>query len=107
MLMSSYRDAIKVSVQGILLSLHVTPGSAHTVFPGSYNEWRHCIEIKVQSAAKDNKANTEVLDTIARFFKLTGKDVILVSGEKNREKTVCLQNIALSTVEGKLQEFFS
>jgi uncharacterized protein (TIGR00251 family) len=105
--MTSYRDAIKVSSQGVLLSIHAIPGSTQTVFPGNYNEWRHAIEMKVRSAAKENKANTEVLATIARFFQLSLKDVILVSGEKNREKTVCLKNISLARVQGILKECFS
>lgn len=104
--MTSYKDAIKGSSQGVLLSLHVIPGSSQTVFPVTYNQWRHSIEMKVCSQAKENKANTEVLETIAQFFQLAGKDVILISGEKNREKTVCLKNIAPGRVEGMLKEFF-
>ena len=104
--MTSYKDAIKASKQGILLHLHVIPGSAQTVFPATYNQWRNSIEMKVQGQAKDNKANTEVLETIARFFKLASNDVILLSGEKNRQKTICLKNITSNAVEGKLKEYF-
>ncbi len=103
--MTSYKDAIKASKQGILLRLHVIPGSAQTVFPATYNQWRTSIEMKVQGQAKDNNANTEVLETIARFFKLTSNEVTLLSGEKNRQKTVCLKNITSNAVEGKLKEY--
>jgi uncharacterized protein (TIGR00251 family) len=105
--MTSYTDAAKASPQGVLLFLHVTAGSSQTVFPGSYNQWRNCLEIKVQSEAKDNKANIEVLETIARFFQLPVKNVNLVSGEKTREKTVCLQAITLNRVHEKLKECFN
>lgn len=104
--MISYKDALKESSQGVMLSLHVIPGSAQTVFPVSYNQWRHALEIKVQAQAKDNKANIEVVETIAHFFKLSRKDVVLMSGEKNREKTICLKNISLTMVLGRLQESF-
>jgi uncharacterized protein (TIGR00251 family) len=104
--MTSYTDAVKASPQGVLLFLHVTAGSSQTVFPGNYNQWRNCLEIKVRSEAKDNKANTEVLETIARFFQLPGKDVILISGEKKRKKTLCLQAISLNKVQEKLKEYF-
>ncbi|HUT00457.1 MAG TPA: DUF167 family protein [Candidatus Thermoplasmatota archaeon] len=104
--MTSYMDAVEASPQGVILFLHVTAGSSQTVFPGSYNQWRNCLEIKVQSEAKGNKANTEVLETIARFFQLPGKNVILVSGEKMREKTVCLKAIPLNRVQEKLKEYF-
>jgi uncharacterized protein (TIGR00251 family) len=102
--MTSFKDAIIASKQGVLLRLHVIPGSSQTVFPVSYNQWRHTFEMKVRSEAKENKANAEVLETVARFFNLKEKDVVLISGEKNREKTVCLKNISSTAVEGKLKE---
>ena len=102
--MTSYKDAIKDSPQGVLLSLHVIPGSSQTVFPVQYNQWRQSIEMKVRSEAKDNKANIEVVETIARFFQLSGKDVVLVQGEKKREKTVCLKKISATTVDRTIKE---
>jgi uncharacterized protein (TIGR00251 family) len=104
--MISYKDAVKESSQGVMLSLHVIPGSAQTIFPVSYNQWRHALEIKVQAQAKDNKANIEVVETIADFFKLSRKDVVLMSGEKNREKTVRLKKISLPKVLERLKESF-
>jgi uncharacterized protein (TIGR00251 family) len=99
-------DAVKASKQGVLLCLHVVPGSTHTSFPIQYNPWRKSLEIKVRADAKENKANSEVLKTIARFFQLEGKQVLLISGEKNREKTVCLKHISLEEVHTKLGTFF-
>ncbi len=104
--MPSYTDAIKESRQGVLLCLHVVPGSSQLTFPVKYNEWRKSIEIKVRSEAKDNQANSEVRETIARFFQLSTKDVILVNGEKRREKTVYLKKISVDAVNAKLKEFF-
>jgi len=104
--MTTYKDAVKVSPQGVLLFLHVIPGSAQTMFPVTYNSWRNSIDIKVQSEAKDNKANAEVRETIAQFFRLPLKDVVLLHGEKDREKTICLKNISSNMVNGKLKVFF-
>lgn len=103
--MTSYTDALQQSSQGILLCLHVSPGSSQTVFPVKYDQWRRSIEIKVRSQAKDNKANSEVIATVAGFFKLPAKDVVLVSGKKTREKTVCLKNISAEAVTAKLKRF--
>jgi len=105
--MTSYRDAMRTSSQGVFLYLHVSPGSSQTMFPSNYNPWRKSIEIKVRSKAAENKANIEVLETIARFFNLVEKDVVLVSGDKQREKTVLLKKISLNVVEGKLKEYFN
>ena len=104
--MTSFKDAIKSSNQGVLLCLHVVPGSSQILFPAGYNQWRKCIEIKVQSEAKNNKANNEVVETIAGFFKISPKNVILVSGQKSREKTVTLKKVLIDTVCEKLEESF-
>jgi len=104
--MTVYTDAIKRSKQGVLLCLHVIPGSSQTAFPGKYDEWRHSLEIKVRSEAKDNKANREVIETIAGFFGVSVHDVILVSGEKTRQKTVCLKKISIDAVTAKVKGSF-
>ena len=104
--MTSFKDAIKGSNQGVLLCLHVVPGSSEVVFPAGYNQWRKCIEIKVRSEAKENKANDEVVETIAGFFKISPKNVILVSGQKSREKTVALKKVPVDTVYDRLEESF-
>ena len=69
--MISFSDAIKQTSEGVVLCLHVTTGSSETVFPEKYDQWRKVFEIKVQSKAKDNKANVEVLETLACFFQLS------------------------------------
>ena len=100
----SSKDAVKQSTQGVIISLHVVPGSSQIVFPAGYNQWRNCIEIKVKSEAKDNKANTEVVHTIAAYFQVSLKDVSLVSGQKSREKTVALKKVPAETVCKRLKE---
>lgn len=104
--MPSFTDAIKQSNKGVILCLHVIPGSSQTVFPYNYNLWRKAIEIKVRSEAKDSKANNEVRETIAWFFRLCTKDVVLISGEKSREKTICLKKISIDDVTEKLKGIF-
>jgi len=103
MCMTSFTDAITGSKEGVLLCLHVTAGSSQPVFPYKYNQWRKSIEIKVTSVARDNKANVEVRETLARFFQLASNDVIIVEGEKSREKTVCLRKIPKDLVIERLK----
>jgi uncharacterized protein (TIGR00251 family) len=104
--MTSFKDAIKSSNQGVLLCLHVVPGSSQILFPAGYNQWRKCIEIKVQSEAKNNKANNEVVEIIAGFFKISPKNVIMVSGQKGREKTVTIKKISIDRIYERLEESF-
>lgn len=62
--------------------------------------------MKVKSQAQDGKANIEVLETIAGFFDLPIRDVVLHGGEKTRQKTICLQEISLDKIKGRLTEYF-
>lgn len=101
--MTSVKDAVQQSSQGVFLRIHVMPGSSQTQFPTAYNPWRNSIEIKVQSNAKENKANSEVVVTIAGFFGLPPKNVVISSGLKNREKTVILKQITIEAVLQKLE----
>jgi nascent polypeptide-associated complex subunit alpha len=98
------KDAVRSSNEGVLIQLHVVPGSSHAVFPAGYNQWRKCVEIKVKAEAKDNKANGEIVETLAAYFQLSSKDVVLISGQKSREKTVLLKKVTLEGVCKKLEE---
>jgi len=95
---STWKDAVTQSSEGVMLRLHVVPSSSKTVFPAGYNEWRHCLEIKVTGEAQENKANAEVLATLAAFFHCSSKDLQIVTGEKSREKTILLVNKRLENV---------
>jgi uncharacterized protein (TIGR00251 family) len=95
---STWKDAVTQSSEGVLLRLHVVPSSSKSVFPAGYNEWRHCLERKVPGEAKENKANTDVVATLAAFFHCSSKDLRIVTGEKSREKTVLLVNKRLENV---------
>jgi len=62
--------------------------------------------MRVSAEAKENKANEAVVETIATFFDLPSKDVLLVNGQKSREKTVCLKKITLDKVYAALEDVF-
>ena len=62
--------------------------------------------MKVTSEPIDNRANIEVRKIIARFFNLSIKDVLLVSGEKSRDKAVCLKKISFERIIDTLQVYF-
>lgn len=98
------KDAISLSKDEILIKIHVIPGSSQSLFPAGFNIWRNCIEIKVKSLAKENKANEEVIEKISNYFNILKKDVYIVSGEKGREKIVSIKNIQKKDVCRKIEE---
>ena len=95
---------VKDHQDGAIINLFVTPGADSITFPAGINKWRNCIEIKVKSPAKDFKANKEVIKTISNFIDKPIKDVFIVSGSKNRSKTVLIKGITVEHIIERLKE---
>jgi uncharacterized protein (TIGR00251 family) len=102
--MSLLDEIIKKHQDGAVLSVFVTPEARTVIFPAGLNKWRKCLEIKVKSPAVDNKANKDVIKTIADFFKKSVNDVFVVSGSKKREKSVLVKGVPIDFVYQKLKE---
>ena len=73
--------------QGIVLNLHVIPGSRITCF-GSFMPWKGAIRIKVRKTAVKGKANKEVLQLLKKMF---NKEVELVAGLKSHDKKILVK----------------
>lgn len=102
--MGKIEKIVKKHQNGAILNLFVTPSSQSTIFPAGFNSWRKCIEIHVPSAAKDNKANKDVIVTVAEFFDKPVNDVFVLKGGKKREKTVFVKDISVDFVSTRLRE---
>lgn len=96
-------NAISQIEKDVLIKIHVIPSSSQSIFPAGYNKWRKSIEMKVKAAAKENRANNEIIEKISTYFNILPKDVSIISGYKSREKTVLLKNIQISDVLKKLR----
>ena len=102
--MGKIESIVKKHQDGTILNLFVTAGSRKNVFPAGVNNWRKCIEISVSAPAKDNKANKEVIKTVADFFKKPVNDVFIISGNKNNKKTVFVKGASVSFISDRLRE---
>ena len=95
---------VKKYQDGAVLNLFVTAGSRKVVFPVGINNWRKCIEISVSAPAKNNKANKEVIKTVADFFEKSIYDVFVLTGTKNPKKTVFVKGVTVDFVSDRLKE---
>jgi uncharacterized protein (TIGR00251 family) len=102
--MEKVSKVVKKHQNGATINLFVTPGAKTIIFPAGYNKWRNSIEIKVKAPAKDAKANKEVIKTIANFIDKPIKDVYIVSGSKNRLKTILVKGITVDEISERLKE---
>ncbi len=89
---------------GATLNLFVTTKANSSIFPAGYNIWRKRIEIKVCAEAKENMANKELIKTIAEYFSILTKDISIVSGEKNREKTILVKDVYVEDIIKKIRK---
>ena len=94
---------VKKHRDGAIINLFVTPGAKSTIFPAGLNKWRNCIEIMIRSPAKDNKANKEVIMTIADYLKKPVENVLIISGAKNRSKAVLIKDISPEFLSERLK----
>jgi len=96
-------DVVKKHRLGTTINLFVSADASTKSFPSGFDEWRKRLEIKVVSPSKENKANIEVIKTISDFFDISYRNVSIINGKKNREKTVLIQGVNPNSVLGKLK----
>ncbi|MGM0770800.1 MAG: DUF167 domain-containing protein [Halobacteriota archaeon] len=102
----SFENALKDKDDSITIDLEVTPGSKKASFPGGYNQWRQRIEIKLASAAQKGKANDELIESLADFFKKGTSDVTIKSGSRSTKKTVEIKGLSYDDALRLLEGFF-
>jgi uncharacterized protein (TIGR00251 family) len=101
--MEKISKVVKKHKDGATIDLFVTPGAKIILFPAGLNKWRNCIEIKVKAPTKDLKANKEILKTVARFVDKPVKDVYVISGSKNRLKTILVKGASVNEISERLK----
>ena len=102
--MEDLEGIVKEHQDGTLLNISVTPNSDSVVFPSGLNKWRKSLEIKVSSPAKDNRANKDIIKTIADFFEKPMRDVFVVSGSKNKNKTILIKGVTTKYVSLRVRD---
>ena len=101
--MIKIEDSIKKYEDGAILNLFVKTKSPKVVFPSGFNQWRKRIEIKITAEPKENKANIEVIKVVANYLSKSTKDIIILSGEKNKEKTLYIKDIFVDNIIKKMR----
>lgn len=85
---------------GIMFNCKIVPKSSKNQISILDNE---TLKINVKSPPVNGKANKELISFIAKKFGLKKKDVIIVSGEKSKNKKVKILNTNTDYVLKKLR----
>ncbi len=102
--MGNIGKIVKKHQEGAIFDIFVTPAARNVIFPAGCNDWRSCIEISVKAKAEKDKANKEVIQTIADFFDKPLSDIYILSGRNNREKTVLIKGATVNFVSERLRD---
>ena len=100
----SFENSLKDKGDSITIDLEVTPGAKKSCFPGGYNQWRERIEIKLTAAAQKGKANNELIETLADYFKINTSSISIRSGARSTKKTIEISDLDYSKAAGLLRE---
>jgi len=90
-------ECFRIDGDRLLLNIKAVPGSSRTEFAGVNN---NRLRIRIAAAAEDGKANSELIDFLARSSGCAKKEIILQLGKRSRLKTISLP----VSVRQKLEE---
>ncbi len=69
---------------GSVLTLHVQPGASRTAWAGLHGD---ALKVRVQARPVEGAANAALIAFLADTLALSRQEVVLVRGEKSRQKT--------------------
>ncbi len=95
---------LKQGKDGIVLSLHVSPGKKKSEIIGIHDER---LKVTLAAPAVDGKANKELCSFLAKFFGVRKQDVEILRGESSRQKSVCLANCCFEEAQATLVKVLS
>ncbi len=90
---------ITAAENGVRIDLKVVPGSRRDEIVGPYGDR---LKIKVSAPPEDGRANKAVCALLAGALGVAARDVEVVSGATNREKTVAVRGVAVAAVRERL-----
>ena len=74
----------------LIISIKVEPRSSKSGIAGYY---RDGLKVKLNSPPLEGKANKELVEVLAREFKISKKDIEIIRGEKSINKIVRLNGV--------------
>jgi len=72
----------------LILELHVQPGASKSEFAGQHGER---LKIRLKARAIEGAANAALIEFLADYFQVPRRSVTILSGEKARQKRVCVE----------------
>lgn len=81
---------------GIIIPVRVQPNSSKERIMGEYDG---LLKIAVTQPPERGKANRAIVKVLAKYLNVKSSDVLLMSGDKSKDKEVFVRNITKKDVE--------
>ncbi len=75
----------QINRDGVTIAIHVQPGAKRTELAGLYGD---CVKVRLASPPVDGKANTCLIEFLARRLGVKRSQVTITRGMRSRRKTV-------------------
>lgn len=87
---------IEVVPGGVVIDVRVIPRAGRSGLAGTRDD---AVLVRLGAAPVDGAANAELIETLARAFDVSRRQVTIVSGERARHKRVRVEGVTASTVD--------
>ena len=91
-------SCIRISGDFLFINVKAVPGASKSAL-GEIRDGR--LKVRIAAAPEDGKANEELRSFLAKTLEFPKKDIVVVSGEKSRLKTIRLPVSAREKLESK------
>ncbi len=86
---------------GLFITIMVQPGAKTAKIEG-IDPFRGSLRVKVKAQAQKKKANMELIKLLSTALGVPTSDIIILKGEKSRQKTVKIANFNRKELEKQL-----
>ncbi len=90
---------IQETNSALLFTAKIVPGSSKTAITGQLNGM---LKVKVAATPEKGKANTALLDFLAKKLGVKRNDITITSGQTNPVKMICIEGMDKQKLTDKL-----
>lgn len=100
---SVMKDAVRQTIEGVVLDLEISPGAKETAVHG-YNPWRKRIELRLSERAQKGKANEQLISFLSDLFHVNSRDIRIITGLANSKKSLLIAGAKMPEILKILME---
>lgn len=92
-------EFVQVSSTGVVIHIHCQPGAKVSEIKGLHGDR---LKIRLHAPAIEGKANSELIRFLSEILQISRSHIVLLRGDKSREKTVEVRGLSKDEVLSRL-----